>query len=182
MPLLRPHGPPLALRGLARLHPLRLLDINGDFIPDAPYKLTLASGEVRDGTATHDGWLVEANVETPERVTVVWGYPTEHGITDEERAKRALLEGPYAYSLDVLLYTEEGTSDEDEASFHLANLGYSPDRTFQENLIYFQRQYEVFPAVGELTDDTKKALRMVDDEGLSREEFIKKWADEKGSS
>ena len=45
-----------------------------------------------------------------------------------------------------------------------------------------QRQYEVFPATGELNDDTKKALRMVDDEGLSREEFIEKWASEKGSS
>ena len=161
---------------------LRLLDINGDYIPDAPYKVTLASGEVRDGTATKDGWLVEANVETPERVTVVWGYPTEHGISDEDRARRALLEGPYAYSLDVLLYSEEDGSGEDEATYHLSNLGYSPDRTFQEKLIYFQRQYQVFPALGELNDDTKKALRMVDDDGLSREEFIKKWANEKGSA
>ncbi len=161
---------------------LRLLDINGAFIPEAPYRVTLASGEVRNGTATEDGWLVEANVETPERVTVEWGYPTEHGISDDDRAKRALLEGPYGYSLDVLLYSEEGASDDDAAMTHLGNLGYSPDRTFQENLIYFQRQYEVFPATGELNDDTKKALRMVDDEGMSREEFIKKWASEKGSS
>src|ERR1019366_2170597 len=49
---------------------LRLLDINGNYIPDAPYKLTLANGEVRDGTGTKDGWLVEANVETPERVSL----------------------------------------------------------------------------------------------------------------
>ena len=161
---------------------LRLLDINGNFVPDAPYRLTLASGEVREGTATDDGWLVEANVETPESVTVEWGYPTEHGISDEDRAKRAFLEGPYGYSLDVMLYSEDSASDEDQAMLHLGNLGYSPDRTFQENLVYFQRQYEVYPASGELTDDTKKALKMVDDEGLSREEFIKKWAAEKGSS
>jgi hypothetical protein len=160
---------------------LRLLDVNGDFIADAPYRLTLASGEVREGNATKDGWLVEANVETPESVSVQWGYPTDHGISDEERAKRGFLEGPYGYSLDVLLYSEDGQSDEEQALHHLSNLGYSPDRTLQENLIYFQRQYQVFPALGELNDDTKKALAMADDQGLSREEFIKKWADEKGS-
>ncbi len=159
---------------------LRLLDVNGNFIPDAPYRLTLAGGEVREGNATKDGWLVEGNVETPESVHVDWGYPTEHGISDEDRAKRAFLEGPYGYSLDVMLYTEDGESDEEQAQRHLGNLGYSPDRTFQENLVYFQRQYQVFPASGELTDDTKKALAMVDDEGLSRDEFIKKWAQEKG--
>ncbi len=161
---------------------IRLLDVNGDFIPGAPYQVKLASGEVRDGTATKDGWLVEANVETPESVNVVWGYPTEHGITDEERARRALLEGPYAYALDVMLYSEDGASDEDEAMHHLANLGYPPDRSFPENLVNFQRQYQVYPADGELSDDTKKALKMVDDEGLSREEFIEKWADEQGGS
>jgi hypothetical protein len=161
---------------------LRLLDINGDFIPDAPYRVTLSSGEVREGTATDDGWLVEANVETPESVHVEWGYPTEHGITDDDRAKRALLEGPYAYQLDVMLFTEDDAPDEDQAARHLANLGYSQDRTFLENLITFQRQYEVFPALGELNDDTKKALKMVDDEGLTRDEFIEKWAGEKGGN
>ena len=124
--------------------------------------MTLANGEVREGNATDDGWLVEANVETPERVNVVWGYPTEHGISDEDRAKRAILEGPYGYALDVMLYTEDGESDEDQAACHLSNLGYSPDRTFQENLICFQREYQVYPALGDLTDDTKKALQMVD--------------------
>ena len=45
-----------------------------------------------------------------------------------------------------------------------------------ENLLRFQREYEVWPADGELSNDVKKALAMANDEGLSREEFIKKWS------
>lgn len=109
-----------------------------------------------------------------------WGYPTEHGISDEDRAKRAFLEGPYGYSLDVLLFTEDGEPDEEQALHHLSNLGCSADRTMPENLVCFQRQYQVFPALGELNDDTKKALKTVDDEGLSVDEFIAKWRGREG--
>jgi hypothetical protein len=164
-------------RGAVRL---RLLNSENEFIPDAPYKMTLGSGEVREGQADDTGWLVEQNVETPERITVEWGYPTEHGISPDDRAKRWAFPGPYGYSLDVILYTEDGTSDEEQALRHLNNLGYPSSRTLKEQLTYFQRDYEVFPGSGELTDDTKKALAMADNDGLSREEFIKKWADSQG--
>lgn len=158
-------------RGAVRL---RLLNSENDFIPHAPYRMKLGSGETREGTATEEGWLVEQNVETPERVQIEWGYPTEFGISDEERAKRWAFAGPYGYSLDVILYTEDGMSDEEQAQRHLSNLAYPAERSFEENLLYFQRDYQVFPADGKLNDETKKALAEVDDKGFSREEYVKK--------
>lgn len=155
---------------------LRLLDSENDYIANAPYKLTLASGEVRESQADALGWMVEQNVETPERVTVEWGYPPEYGISDDDRRKRWGRAGPYQYSLSVILVSDGGASDEEKALQHLNNLGYSADCTLAENLLRFQRDYQVWPADGTLTDDAKKALAMADDQGLSREEFIKKWS------
>ena len=155
---------------------LRLFNSENDFIPNAPYKVTLASGEVREGEATEDGWLVEQNIETPEDVHVVWGYPTEFGISSEERAKRWGFAGTYAYSLDVVLYTDDGQSDEDKARQHLSNLGYPASQPFEDNLLYFQREYQVYPGDGKLSDDTKTALAEVDEQGLGREEYIKQQA------
>jgi hypothetical protein len=151
---------------------LRLLNSENDFIPDAPYRLTLASGEVREGEATADGWLVEQNIETPQDVNVVWGYPTDFGITPEERARRWGFAGPLAYSLDVVLFTDDSESDEDKARKHLNNLGYPPELSLADNLLYFQREYQVYPADGTLSDDTKTALATVDEQGLGREEYI----------
>jgi hypothetical protein len=159
---------------------LRLLDSENDYIANAPYRMTLANGEVRESQADALGWLVEQNVETPERVTVDWGYPPEYGISDDDRRKRWGRSGPYSYSLSVILYGDDSLSDEDKAMQHLNNLGYSPDCSMAENLIRFQRDYQVWPADGTLTDDAKKALAMADDQGLSREEFIKKWSDQGG--
>ena len=73
------------------------------------------TGEVREGEATDDGWLVEQNVETPADVQVVWGYPNDFGISSEDRAKRWGFAGPYAYSIDVVLYSDDGATDEDQA-------------------------------------------------------------------
>jgi len=155
---------------------LRLLDSENDFIASAVYRLTLGNGEVREGQADAQGWLVEQNVETPNQVTIEWGYPPEYGITDDERRKRWGRGGPFDYALDVILRTDGSRTDEEEALDHLNNLGYPPERSLAENLLRFQRDYEVWPADGELTDDAKKALAMADDEGLSREEFIEKWS------
>jgi hypothetical protein len=159
---------------------LRLLDSENDAIPNAPYRLTLASGETRESQADAQGWMVEQNVETPEEVTVEWGYPPEYGISDDDRRKRWGRAGPYAYALDVVLRSQDGSSDEDQALDHLHNLGYPSDRSLSENILRFQREYQVWPADGELSDDVKKALAMADDEGLSREEFIKKWSSQGG--
>ena len=98
-----------------------------------------------------DGWLIEQNVASPEKVLVEWGYPIEFGISDEARAKRWLYPGPFGYQLEVTLA-----------------------RTLKENLIAFQRDCEVFPARGELDDQTRAALREADDDALSRQEFIDK--------
>ena len=155
---------------------LRLLDSENDFIASAVYRLTLGNGEVREGQADAQGWLVEQNVETPNQVTIEWGYPPEYGITDDERRKRWGRGGPFDYALDVILRTDDSRSDEEKALDHLNNLGYPPERSLGENLLRFQRDYQAWPADGELTDDAKKALAMADDEGLSREEFIKKWS------
>ena len=159
---------------------LRLLDSENDFIANAPYRLTLGNGEVRESQADAQGWMVEQNVETPEHASVEWGYPPEYGISDDERRQRWGRSGPYDYSLDVILRTEDDSSDEEKALAHLNNLGYPPERSLEENLLRFQREYQVWPADGELTDDVKKALAMADDEGLSREEFIKKWPGQGG--
>lgn len=151
---------------------LRLLNHDGEFIPNAVYNVTLASGEVRRGQTGKDGWLVEQNVETPEKVLVEWGYPSERDLTDEERAVSWQYPGPLGYRLEVTLDAAEAPDDETQARQRLENLGYNSDRTLQENLIAFQRDYEVFPALGELDDRTKEMLRQAADDGVSRQELI----------
>jgi peptidoglycan hydrolase-like protein with peptidoglycan-binding domain len=153
---------------------LRLLNEDNDVIPNAVYRVTLASGEVRKGQTGEDGWLIEQNVATPEKVLVEWGYPPELGISDEERAKRWAYPGPFGYQLEVTLDAESLGDDEAQAEARLRNLGYSPERTLQENLTAFQRDYQVATATGVLDDETKAALREADDDGLSRQEFIEK--------
>lgn len=150
---------------------LRFMNHDGAVIPKAVYRVTLASGEVREGQTGDDGWLVEQNVQTPEQVHVEWGYPPELGISDEERAKRWEYPGPYGYELDVLLDVANATSDEAQAKIRLSNLGYNADRTLEENLIAFQRDFAVFPALGELDDTTKEALRKAADDGVSPAEL-----------
>jgi hypothetical protein len=153
---------------------LRLLNEDNEVIPGAIYRVTLSSGEIRRGEASLDGWLIEQNVESPEKVLVEWGYPSEFGISDEARAKRWLYPGPFGYQLEVTLAPEQAGSEEVQAEVRLRNLGYNPERTLKENLIAFQRDYEVFPALGELDDQTRAALREADDDALSRQEFIDK--------
>lgn len=155
---------------------LRLLNHDGEVIPCAVYRVTLASGEVRRGQTGDDGWLIEQNVATPERVLVEWGYPTEVDISDEERAERWEYPGPFGYRLEITLGADSASDEEAQARIRLRNLGYAADRTLVENLIAFQTDYEVFPAVGELDDATKEALREVADEGISREELLAKRA------
>src|SRR5207244_9615442 len=128
-----------------------LLNHDGDVIPNAVYRVTLASGEVRRGQTGEDGWLVEQNVETPEAVHVEWGYPPELGITEQERAKRWSYPGPFGYQLDVTL--DIAGDDDAQAALRLKNLGYSGDRTLEENLIAFQRDRQIFPASGVLVDE-----------------------------
>jgi hypothetical protein len=155
---------------------LRLLNEDNEVIPDAVYRVTLADGSVRKGQTGEDGWLIEQNVATPEKVLVEWGYPPELGISEEDRAKRWAYPGPFGYKLEVMLDADAASGDEAQAELRLRNLGYSPERSMEENLIAFQRDYQVFPASGTLDDATKAALREADDEGLSRQEFIDKHA------
>lgn len=151
---------------------LRLLNHDGEVIPNAVYRVTLASGEVRQNQTGADGWLIEQNVATPGQVLVEWGYPPGLDISEDERAARWAYAGPFGYQQRVTLDADGAGDDEAQAKLRLTNLGYNPDRTFAENLIAFQRDYQVFPALGELNDDTKAALRHVADDGVSREELL----------
>lgn len=153
---------------------LRLFNEDNDVIPGAHYRITLASGEIREGKAGLDGWLVEQDISTPERVLVEWGYPPEFGISEEQRAERWAYPGPFGYQLEVTLEPELEATDEAQAEARLRNLGYNPERTFKENLLAFQRDYEVFPALGELNDETKLALKEAVDDAVSRPEFLEK--------
>jgi hypothetical protein len=152
---------------------VRLLNHDGDVIPCAVYRVTLASGEVRRNQTGEDGWLIEQNVETPSQVLVEWGYPPINDeLTDDERQERWQYAGPFGYQLEVTLGAEAIADEKAQARVRLENLGYNPERTLQENLIAFQREYEVFPALGELNDDTREALRQAADDGVSRDELI----------
>ncbi|HEV8549335.1 MAG TPA: peptidoglycan-binding protein [Polyangiaceae bacterium] len=157
---------------------LRLLNHDGEAIPNAVYRVTLANGEVRRDQTGDDGWLIEQNVETPEKVLVEWGYPPELGISDDERAARWGYPGPFGYRLEVLLDPEKEKDAETQAKIRLANLGYNADRSLTENLIAFQRDYEVFPALGALNDETQEALREAADDGVSCKEFSAKHAND----
>lgn len=153
---------------------LRLMNHDGEVIPNAVYRVTLPSGEVRESQTGKDGWLIEQNVETPAKVRVEWGYPPDVDITEEEITQRWEYPGPFGYELEILLDAANAGDDETQAKIRLNNLGYGQDRTFEENLVAFQRDYEVFPATGLLDDATKAALRDAADEAVSRAELLAK--------
>lgn len=153
---------------------LRLLNHDGEVVPDAVYRVKLASGEVRRGQTGKDGWLVEQNVETPATVRIEWGYPPDVDLTEEERTARWEYPGPFGYETEITLDAATAVDDETQAKIRLGNLGYNADRTFAENLIAFQREYQIFPATGELDDATKTALRDAADEAMSRSELLAK--------
>jgi hypothetical protein len=150
------------------------LNHDGEVIPCAVYRVTLASGEVRRNQTGVDGWLVEQNVATPTEVFVEWGYPPDVDLTDEQRLARWEYPGPFGYSSKILLDATTAKDEETKALIRLRNLGYSPERTLKENLIAFQREYRMFPALGELDPATQAALRDAADEGISRAELIEK--------
>jgi len=105
-------------------------------------------------------------------------------MTDDERTKRWAVSGPLSYSVDVILEPEksdeEKSADETRAETILYNMGYSEAGTLEENLIAFQRDFQLFPADGNLDDRTRDALFEIDDDMLSKDEFLERYSQSDG--
>lgn len=149
---------------------LRLLDSENRAIPNAVYRVT-SFGEVREGSANAEGWLVEQNLPAPSMCKVEFGYPPSDGLTSEERAKQWTQPGPYGYEIEVDLSNLSSKSDEEKARIRLANMGYPPELPLGDNLYAFQLAYAVYPADGTLNDATKVALEKVNSECLSKDDY-----------
>lgn len=151
---------------------LRLLNHDGEAIPFALYRVTFDSGETRRGQTGDDGWLIEQNAVPASRVLVEWGYSPSDELPQAERSKRYEYPlGPEGYRLSIL-FGDSAKKSEAEAKRRLNNLGYHAERSLRENLVAFQRDFEVFPADGKLSAETHEALRKASEEGMSREELI----------
>lgn len=102
------------LRSLA----IKILDALNDPLANAPYELTVGD-DVRKGHTDQHGFLVEQNVEVPNRCTLKWGYPP--GSSDAEEGDPELF-----FTRQMLLdYADVDDTDRVEAARRrLSNLGY----------------------------------------------------------
>jgi hypothetical protein len=139
-----------------KLLTIRLLDAAGKEMPDARYRLTVGSVEVRNRTADGRGVITERNVLAARSVKLAWGIRPGGKDFDFENDIR----------LDVQ------SDDDDEATRRrLSNLGYGGD-DIPAGLTRFKQDY----GIADDTDDatTRANLADVHDNQLSKQDFQQK--------
>lgn len=140
---------------------VRLLNSLRDPIPGAPYRITGDGGFAVTGVADERGWLLEDMIPAPSQCLVEWGYPGLSVDGDKPDQLR------FFFSVAVTLRAD--TADRQAAAARrLQHLGYHRSKEFAENLLSFQRDYDVGKRDGNLDDDTDEALRRVHDLGQTR--------------
>ena len=133
---------------------IRLYDLDGRFIPNAPFELEIGLRKPVSGTADDEGIVVVRDVEVPNRCLVRWGLRPEKG----EVAR-------LTFQLSLFLSIEK-SNEEAEASQRLHNLGFTLGATLRGNVEAFQRQYRKrfgLTVTGDLTPETLAVLRSVHD-------------------
>jgi outer membrane protein OmpA-like peptidoglycan-associated protein len=143
---------------------VRLLNSLRDPIPKAPYRLSGEAGFDIKGQADADGWLLEDMVPAPSRCTLQWGYP---GLSRDPEQPDVLR---LPFSTELVLRPDV-VDRREAAARRLLHLGYSASKDLAQNVLSFQRDYEVGKLDGNLDDETDDALRRVHDLGLTREEL-----------
>jgi hypothetical protein len=142
---------------------VRLSDWRKNAIANAPYRVTLASGEQRNGKAQRigdqEGWLVQTNVLAPSRVLIEWGEPAQN--SDEQT---------YPYRVNMYLDIEPSDLDDDAYRRRLNNLGYPETDDLADSVRPFQRDYGL-QQTGQLDDATKQALVDANDHGKTKDEM-----------
>lgn len=123
-----------------KLLTIRLFDQNEQEMPNARYRLTVGSVEVRTSTADARGVLTEKNVLAAQHVKLEWG---QIGNTDS-----------FDFRNEIRL--DYADADDDEATRRrLSNLGYGDD--IPGGLTRFRKDYEL----GDL-DDTATRAKLAD--------------------
>jgi hypothetical protein len=145
-------------RGLASFR-IRVYDLGGVNIADAPFEATIGSRKPIKGSASPEGIVTLHDVTIPSQITVRWGLKPEPGDKPD-----------LAFSLEMFL-THEGLAREEEARHKLNNLGYPKEDELSENVKGFQLDYghlvdPALPVDGSLDQDprTYQLLQDVYDE------------------
>jgi hypothetical protein len=142
---------------------LRLYDSDGNYIPNAPCRITIEQREPYEMKASARGVIVVRDVKNPSNCLIEWGFEPKDGAVAEldfmSNFRWVGSETPQAG-------TEEGEPGEgDDSKTMLNNLGYTgPDAKL--NIESFQRDYgdSVTPALqpsGKMDTRTKDLLRDV---------------------
>jgi len=140
-------------RGLVSFE-IRLYDLMGRAIGQAPFELKVGLRQPIRGTASEEGNVIAQDLELPNRVVVDWGFPLEK---DEKP--------DLVFNLDMFL-THENLSKEDEARQKLHNLGYPRTNKLDINVEAFQNDHGQLakPPLntdGKLDDRTLELIRDV---------------------
>jgi len=140
-------------RGLVSFE-IRLYDLMGRAIGQAPFELKVGLRKPIRGTASDDGSVIAQDLELPNRVLIDWGFPPEKDQKPD-----------LVFNLDMFL-THENLTKEDEARQKLHNLGYPRTNRLSSNVEAFQSDHghlanPPLSANGQLDDRTLELIRSV---------------------
>ncbi|MEW5979676.1 MAG: hypothetical protein AB1898_28085 [Acidobacteriota bacterium] len=140
-------------RGLVSFQ-IRLYDLMGRAISQAPFELKVGLRKPIRGTASDQGTVIAQDLELPNRVLVDWGFPPEKDEKPE-----------FVFHLEMFL-THDNLTKEDEARQKLHNLGYSRTEALASNVAAFQTDHghlanPPLEANGQLDDKTMDLIRSV---------------------
>jgi hypothetical protein len=115
-------------RGLASFS-IRVYDMAGTSIADAPFEATIGSRKPAKGTASSEGIVTLHDIVVPSQVSLRWGFKPESGHQPD-----------LVFGLEMFL-THEGLARDEEARQKLNNLGYPKENDLAESVKEFQLDY-----------------------------------------
>ena len=163
-----PVVPPTTPPGVPPIEPpppllIRVYDLEGKFIPRAPFKATLDVGITVEGQAGADGVVTIPLAAQAKRCVLKWGFEPE--TTDETSEFYETDEtDEFVFESEIFLNVDEQSqSEQEEATQKLNNLGYPPEEGLSANVTAFQEDYGL-AVTGQLDDQTLALIRKTHEE------------------
>jgi hypothetical protein len=159
-----PVVPPITPPGVPPIEPpppllIRVYDLEGKFIPGAPFKATVDGVMTLQGQADADGVVTIPMAAKAKRCVIKWNFPeTTDEISEFDGTDEV---DEFVFESEVFLNVDEQSqSEQEEATQKLNNLGYPPAEGLSENVAAFQEDYGL-AVTGQLDDQTLASIRKV---------------------